>query len=1018
MLDQRGRVVRCSISILLATVAAVASAGCGNDSSSCTLADVGMQPIHRFPVGSTLMLPAGSSGCGDAAWKVTSAPPENRNEVVAAEDGARFTPHVPGDYTFTLAGKTVTVNVIGTDAVPFQQYNYYSTRSLAAVDAEVWVANVYAASITPIANDVAGTPIPVGAWPVAVAWRPGMQFALVAQRAADSLGLVDVADHRIVDAIPVGDEPANVVVSPDGAIAYVALSVSGRIAVVDLASRTVTRHIELVPDIAALAVSPDGRVLYAARLRSGQPVRAPFPDTPVAAQRDLFIVDAATGQIQHEDINIGSTIRELEVSADGHTLYAALLSNETTGNIADGKAHFLDQIVRFDAATGEELARVDIGRQQGSTGMAVTVQGMVELGDELWVAAEGSDVVVAIDRMTLAERRRIPAPGRPRALVAMNDRVLIHGPQGFVVTSVDRSGAGAHMITTARDPRPGNEARGQQIFTGAGKGYGADHSCNTCHAEGLTDTQVWKVGPVGEYATPRPLFWLEGTYPLGWPAYLSDVRNWGYEGGSTIGVRPTTAEAEDLASYLASIVPPPAANDGTRFDGSLSDAAIRGKEVFEGDGGCTACHRPPLFTSRKQLDEGVTPGRTDIPSLVGVYRHGVWLKDGSATTLDDAVRRVVSWLGGELDDAQLADVTEYVRELTGRDFFMLSSLPRDKDAHVAVDQPIVLTFSSPVWNDPTNLARVTLTDASGAAVAANVTADGRHVTIVPQAQLAFSTGYAVHVDEGFEAFDERKLATTKVTVTTAAAPALGLDGNYTWSFGAPSFNPQTGMFDPTRPSPVALPLTATRTASGADLSFDLGQGLTYKTHAVIDGSSLVLQPLPVPVGPTLANTSPAPGDLVDDDHDGQADRVDAKLLFTGPGILFDNLAWKLERPVVGCVEGASGDVSVTVDRMGSTAKVSWAGTDAAIGLYVTDPSASLPTGPGTTVSGGKAYWTIQSSNFPTGFAGPVVYGTVPTGASDVGAAQMATFETLQQAKCYKFSVTTTAFKSGSRVMRW
>ena len=66
-----------------------------------------------------------------------------------------------------------------------------------------------------------------------------MPYALVAQRGSDTLGLVDIAAGRIIDAIWVGDEPGNVILSQDGSMAYVALSTESAVVAVDMGARAV-----------------------------------------------------------------------------------------------------------------------------------------------------------------------------------------------------------------------------------------------------------------------------------------------------------------------------------------------------------------------------------------------------------------------------------------------------------------------------------------------------------------------------------------------------------------------------------------------------------------------------------------------------------------------------------------------------------------------------------------------------------------------------------------------------------
>jgi YVTN family beta-propeller protein len=875
-------------------VALAVVAGCATEDERCAPGGAGGQAVDRFAVGSTFALGAleRGDGCSEAAWELVEAPAGNLNGIEAG----RFTPHVPGVHRFRIAatGEEQRLVAIESAAVPFHNHHYYPGTSIAAVAGAVWTADVYRPTVTaidPVGGGVAT--IAVGPWPVAIAWRPGMAHAVVAQRASDDLGLVDVAGQRIVDAIPVGDEPANVVVAADGATAYVALAVSGDVAVVDLATRTVTRRIPLVPDIRALALSPDGRRLYAARLRSRHPVRAPYPDTPIADERDILVVDLATGTIERELLDAGAMIRHLEVSADGAVLYAARLRNDTRGSLAEGE-HFIDEIVRFDAVAGAELAAADVGRQASAAGFAPNIQGFAIADGRIWVASESGDLVVALDAVTLEEVERLPAAGRPRAVAVTAAGVHVHGPQDFVVTTVAPGAeAGAARIvatvSTGADPRPPAVARGQRIFTGAGEGYGANHACHSCHAEGATDGQVWKFGR-DEYAVPRPQFWLEGTAPLGWPAYLSDVRNFAYGVGPTVGIRPDTAEAEDLGAFLASLMPPPAVNDWTERDGSLSAQAQRGKALFDGAAGCSDCHGGPLFTSRRTIPDGVTVGPRDVPSLVGAYRHGVWFKDGQARTLREAVATMAAWSEAGLDDAQIDDVARYLQELTGRDFFVLTSTAA---ARFGGDQPLVVTFSLPVWADPANLAHIRLLDAGGAEVAADRSADNRAVTLRPTTALTPGATYRLVVDGALESFDQRRAVADEIAFTVAAAPRAALAGDYRWTIAMPAFD-RSGGFDPTRTVPIDIVARAEPTASGAVLTFDLGLGLAYTRHAVIDGDQLVLPAMPVPVGPNLADSRLEVGALADTDGDGRADVVTGTLRLSGPGFDLDGIGWSAQ----------------------------------------------------------------------------------------------------------------------------
>jgi DNA-binding beta-propeller fold protein YncE len=1021
--------MRLSAAVILALAVLPA---CGSDDggagpSTCDATPFAAQPIHRFPVGGTYLLPVPT--CAGSTWTLAAAPAGNANApVLGADDGiTRFTPHLAGEYRFTRGDDAVTLTAVDAGALPFHQLNYYPTRSLALVDGALWVAGVYAPAITALdpASGATLATISVGGWPVAIAWREGMAEALVAQRATDSLGVVDVAARRIVDAIHVGDEPANVVVSPDGATAYVALAVSGRIAVVDVAARRVRATVTLAPDLQALALSPDGARLYAARHRSGHPDRYPYPADPVAEERDVFVVDTASLAIVRELVDVGTTIQWLEVSADGTRLFMSGQANNTYGTIAqDSNLPYVHRVVVFDTTSFALVAEADLSRQDGSAGPVTSLHGLVEAGGALWVAVEGNDELVALDPLTLAELARVPARGRPRALLAApdGDALFAHGAQSFVVTGVDPAARAVVAEHAAgADPRPPAVAEGQRIFTRAGRAYGRQWACNGCHADAKGDTLVWNAGPVVSRMVSRPLFWLEGTAPLGWDAYMSSPRNFAYEGGSTTGWRPVTEESEALAAYLATLAPPPAANDFTARDGALSPAAERGRALFGEEAGCVTCHVLPLGTSNETLDEGATPGRTSIPSIVGAYRHGTWLKDGGARDLRAAVQAMVDWQGVVLTAEQVDDVTAYLRELTGRDFFVLASAPRRGEQAAAVDQRIVLSLSLPAWGDAQNLARVELRDGAGALVPATVTAEGLHVVVTPTAPLAHDADYELVVPAALESFDERAAVPARIAFHTARAPSIRLDGAYRWTVQVPGFNPMTGDFDPVNTVPVDVAVTATPTMSGATLVFDHGDGLAYTTHAVIDGDVVHLGAAPVPTGPSFSDGVTSAAVLLDDDGDGLADGpAGGAYTMSGPGFRFEDLPYTLAPPAVGCPEGASGAVEVEVEPTagGGSPTIRWSGPDDGLALYVTAPGATLPMGPGMTVQNGTTYWGLQAAMFPTGFADPVTYGVVPDGASDVTAQNGGTLGPLQSGVCYQFSVITTGFVVGSRTILW
>ncbi|NUQ73122.1 MAG: Ig-like domain-containing protein [Polyangiaceae bacterium] len=1019
--------------VLFGTLAA-SSAGCVDDpmSSTCAAERWDAQPRSRFIIGQTFYLPTVAEGaaCQGLAWELEEAPSGNQNAVVAGQDGiARFTPHVPGTYSFALGGERETLNVIAADGLPHHNLNYFPASSIAAVNGELWTANVYSPTLTRLKPGTLETlgQINVGSWPVAVAWSKGMAHAVVAQRGSDTLGLVDIESGRIEDAIWVGDEPSNVRVSPDGKTAFVALATERAVAIVDLDSRSVRARVETGWDPVAMALSPDGATLFVASHRSGHPSRFPFGEDPVEEEKDITVVDTKSAAVVGHFLDVAATLNGLLVSEDGARLYVAATRSDPSVSLVDEtKASFSHLVIALDAITGEEVAAADLTRQASSKGYAVTTHAMALEGGRLWVAVEGSDLAVALDPMSLEELARVEVPGRPRGLIAEGGAVFAHGAQGMSATRIEGLGEKVTHGSTGKDPRPELEARGLRYYTGAGEGYGRNHTCNSCHADGLSDTLVWKAGPFEFRAVTRPQFWLEGTDRLGWSGYVANVKNFAWAVNNTIGVFPNTDQAEGLHAYLSSLMPPPAANGKTKRDGSLSDQAMRGKSIYEGKGACASCHALPLGTNREILEEGVTPDTTDVPSLVGSYRHGVWLKQGEARDLRAAVDAVVSSLGlSALSEEESNDLVRYLEELTARDFFLLASDATAKNsAGHAFGAPIRLTFSQPVWNDAKNLEAIAVKDADDNAIAASVKADGRYVTITP-AEGAIKPGaaYSVTIGEAFEALDEKRInEATVVPIKTANAAATKLDGAYVWAIQMPVPDIANQSFDPDKTVLVTVNIEATPSAGGATMRLNFSDDLTFDAAAVIDGSMLITPPVPIPAGTNLADSTGLTGALVDDDGDGIADRASGTLIMSGPGFEVKDIAWELKRPAAPdvCEEGPSGALAVAITKgMDGNPIIDWGATEG-LGLYVTSPSAELPAGPGQTVKNGDTYWSIQLASFPKGFLGPVTYGVVPDGAADTTEQNggMPGGAPLKAGDCYKFSVITTSFEQGQFIMKW
>jgi hypothetical protein len=134
-----------------------------------------------------------------------------------------------------------------------------------------------------------------------------------------------------------------------------------------------------------------------------------------------------------------------------------------------------------------------------------------------------------------------------------------------------------------------------------------------------------------------------------------------------------TAKLGPLHFYQLGI-PAPKPPEGS-FD---PEAAMRGKEVFNGPGKCANCHVPPLFTepgwnmhapAEVCVDDfqanRAPDGRYRTAPLKGLFSHmkGGFYHDGRFATLGDVVQHYQSCMSLGLTDSQAHDLVEYLKAL-------------------------------------------------------------------------------------------------------------------------------------------------------------------------------------------------------------------------------------------------------------------------------------------------------------------------------------------------------------------
>jgi len=197
----------------------------------------------------------------------------------------------------------------------------------------------------------------------------------------------------------------------------------------------------------------------------------------------------------------------------------------------------------------------------------------------------------------------------------------------------------AEAVTTST-PRDELVAEGRQLFR-TPSNFAAGEACQTCHTEGSATAHLGTIPHpradiANDFTGPRdapalwgiaktaPYFWNGDVLTLQEAASTAVMNHFDIfvngscqsTNGDVNGPRPAGCLEKagrfgaSIRAYLEQLDPPV-----SRFDqGTLTAAAQRGEALFQGKGGCIACHGGPQFTDNLIHDTGVpktSPQDTD-----------------------------------------------------------------------------------------------------------------------------------------------------------------------------------------------------------------------------------------------------------------------------------------------------------------------------------------------------------------------------------------------------------------------
>jgi mono/diheme cytochrome c family protein len=414
------------------------------------------------------------------------------------------------------------------------------------------------------------------------------------------------------------------------------------------------------------------------------------------------VIDPATGEsLYDEPLANGINLGHMVPSSDGLYAYFTWMVYRTNPitvpNIRRGWV-LASRIgrVRLDGPADREAISLDVPRKAVADPLGIVLspdeQTLVasasgthellvyRLPDLPFVATGGPGDL--IDRALERDRDRfyrIDVGGRPMGLRMAADNRTVY-VANYLRNSVQIVDLGEQRvvdeIALGGPSDPSLARRGMAIFYDGGRSLDQWYSCHSCHQDGGINSRpmdTFNDGTPMTLKTVLPLYHVHQTSPWTWHGWQDDLSEAIHKSltSTMIGQAPTNEETQALLAFFESLEPPP--NPFRHPDGGLTEAALRGREIFESSkAGCAECHTGEHLTDGLIHDVGLGSPEDhyegyNTPSLNGVYRKVRLLHSGRAKSLERVINDLHSpeKVAGEspLTAQETADLIAYLKSL-------------------------------------------------------------------------------------------------------------------------------------------------------------------------------------------------------------------------------------------------------------------------------------------------------------------------------------------------------------------
>lgn len=251
-----------------------------------------------------------------------------------------------------------------------------------------------------------------------------------ADRAADGVGVVDLASHKLVRTLGSGQDPESFDVSRDGKTLYVSNEESAEMTVLDLASGKVKRKVAVGKEPEGVTLRPDGKAVYVtseeenavvAVATSGLKVLGRVPTGP-RPRSIAFSPDGATGFVTSENGAL-VTVFDAKKNAASGSITIVPVAKTQLGPRPMGTALSPDgKLLYVSCGRGESVAVIDVAERKlarmiDGVGARPWGVGVSADGKTLYTANGPSDDVSIIDAATGKVTARVKIGGLPWGLV-------------------------------------------------------------------------------------------------------------------------------------------------------------------------------------------------------------------------------------------------------------------------------------------------------------------------------------------------------------------------------------------------------------------------------------------------------------------------------------------------------------------------------------------------------------------------------------------------------------------------